>query len=250
MFEWIVEPQAWVALTALTALEVVLGIDNVIFLSILSGRLPPAQQNKARKIGLVAAMLMRIALLFSLSWIMQLQDPLFAVFSEEISCRDLILIGGGLFLIGKSTVEIHHNIEAAEDSRLKTPKVATFASVIVQVMILDLVFSFDSVITAVGMVDHLAVMVIAVIVSVVVMILFVNAIAAFVERHPTFKILALSFLVLIGVALLADGLGLHIPKGYVYVSMAFSVIVELLNMKIRGTSKAPAAGGRPSSGAA
>jgi len=245
MFDWITLREAWIALATLTALEIVLGIDNVIFISILSGRLPPEQQKRARKLGLAAAMLMRIALLFSLSWIMTLEDPLFAVLGEDISGRDLILIAGGLFLIGKSTIEIHHKIEeVGGDSRVEPKAAVTFRSVIVQVMLLDVVFSLDSVITAVGMVEHIAVMVIAVIISVAVMILFVESISSFVERHPTFKILALSFLVLIGVALLAEGLGLHIPKGYVYFSMAFSALVETINLKIR-TGRRARAGTEP-----
>jgi predicted tellurium resistance membrane protein TerC len=238
MFDWIADPQAWIALATLTALEVVLGIDNVIFISILSGRLPEHQQQKARKVGLAAAMLMRVGLLFSLSWIMRLEAALFTAFEEEISGRDLILIVGGLFLIGKSTVEIHHRIEEAGADRVPEPKAATFGAVVAQVMLLDIVFSLDSVITAVGMVEHLAVMVIAVLISVAVMIAFVDSISAFVERHPTFKVLALSFLVLIGVALLGDGLGLHIPKGYIYFAMAFSAGVEFVNLKIRSARRA------------
>jgi predicted tellurium resistance membrane protein TerC len=238
MFDWIADPQAWIALATLTALEVVLGIDNVIFISILSGRLPEHQQQKARKVGLAAAMLMRVGLLFSLSWIMRLEAALFTAFEEEISGRDLILIVGGLFLIGKSTVEIHHRIEEAGADRVPEPKAATFGAVVAQVMLLDIVFSLDSVITAVGMVEHLAVMVIAVLISVAVMIAFVDSISAFVERHPTFKVLALSFLVLIGVALLGDGLGLHIPKGYIYFAMAFSAGVEFVNLRIRSARRA------------
>ena len=238
MFDWIVLPEAWIALATLTALEIVLGIDNVIFISILSGRLPVDQQKRARKIGLAAAMLMRIALLFSLSWIMTLEDPLFAVLGEDISGRDLILIAGGLFLIGKSTLEIHHKIEEVGiDSRVEPKAAVSFRSVIVQVMVLDIVFSLDSVITAVGMVKHIEVMVIAVIISVVVMILFVESISSFVERHPTFKILALSFLVLIGLSLLVEGFGFHIPKGYVYFAMAFSALVETINLKIRSSRR-------------
>jgi predicted tellurium resistance membrane protein TerC len=234
MFDWIADPQAWIALGTLTALEIVLGIDNVIFISILSGRLPAEQQGKARRVGLLAAMVMRIGLLFSLSLIMKLDGALFTVLGEEISGRDLILIGGGLFLLAKSTLEIHHKIEEAGEEQAAPSKAVTFGAVVAQVMVLDLVFSLDSVITAVGMVDQLAVMVIAVVISVAVMVLFVDGISAFVDRHPTFKVLALSFLVLIGVALLGEGLGLHIPKGYVYFAMAFSTGVEVVNLKIRG----------------
>lgn len=233
MFDWFADPQAWIALATLTALEIVLGIDNVIFISILSGRLPPEQQGKARRVGLLAAMVMRIALLFSLSLIMQLEGGLFTVLGEEISGRDLILIAGGLFLLAKSTLEIHHRIEEAGEPQATASKAVTFGAVVAQVMVLDLVFSIDSVITAVGMVEHLSVMVIAVLISVLVMVIFVDGIAAFVDRHPTFKVLALSFLVLIGVALLGEGLGLHIPKGYVYFAMAFSTGVEVVNLKIR-----------------
>lgn len=233
MFDWIADPQAWIALSTLTALEIVLGIDNVIFISILSGRLPADQQGKARRVGLLAAMVMRVALLFSLSLIMRLEGALFTVAGEEISGRDLILIAGGLFLLAKSTLEIHHKIEEAGETHEEPSKAVTFGAVIAQVMLLDLVFSLDSVITAVGMVEHLSVMVVAVLISVGVMVLFVDSISSFVDRHPTFKVLALSFLVLIGVALLGEGLGLHIPKGYVYFAMAFSTGVEVLNLKIR-----------------
>ncbi|MGE0144449.1 MAG: TerC family protein [Planctomycetota bacterium] len=241
MFDWITSTDAWIAFFTLTALEVVLGIDNVIFITILAERLPPERRPAARRIGLLLAMLSRIALLFSLSLIMRMKETLFTVLEREISGRDVVLILGGLFLIGKSTREIHHKIELANSPEERTPKVATFGAVIMQILILDLVFSLDSVITAVGMVDEIGIMIAAVIVAVVVMVTFVNAIARFVERNPTFKVLALSFLILIGVALLGDGLDFHIPKGYVYFAMAFSVAVEMVNLRItRGTRRSSA----------
>jgi predicted tellurium resistance membrane protein TerC len=230
--DWITDPQAWVAFATLTVLEIVLGIDNVIFISILAGKLPPAQQARARRLGLGLAMLMRIALLFSLSWIIRLTAPLFEVLGEEISGRDLVLIVGGLFLLAKSTHEIHEKLEG-EEGRASTRVAASLRSVLIQIVLLDIVFSLDSVITAVGMVDELAVMVVAVIVSVGFMMGFAGPISDFVDRHPTVKMLALSFLLLIGVALIAEGLDQHIPKGYIYFAMAFSVGVELLNLRVR-----------------
>jgi predicted tellurium resistance membrane protein TerC len=230
--DWITDPQAWVAFATLTVLEIVLGIDNVIFISILAGKLPAAQQARARRLGLGLAMLMRIALLFSLSWIIRLTEPLFQVLGEEISGRDLVLIVGGLFLLAKSTHEIHDKLEG-EEGHASTRVAASLRSVLIQIVLLDIVFSLDSVITAVGMVDELAVMVIAVIVSVGFMMGFAGPISDFVDRHPTVKMLALSFLLLIGVALVAEGLDQHIPKGYIYFAMAFSVGVELLNLRVR-----------------
>jgi predicted tellurium resistance membrane protein TerC len=230
--DWITDPQAWVAFATLTVLEIVLGIDNVIFISILAGKLPAAQQARARRLGLGLAMLMRIALLFSLSWIIRLTAPLFEVLGEEISGRDLVLIVGGLFLLAKSTHEIHEKLEG-EEGRASTRVAASLRSVLIQIVLLDIVFSLDSVITAVGMVDELAVMVVAVIVSVGFMMGFAGPISDFVDRHPTVKMLALSFLLLIGVALIAEGLDQHIPKGYIYFAMAFSVGVELLNLRVR-----------------
>jgi predicted tellurium resistance membrane protein TerC len=230
--DWITDPQAWVAFATLTVLEIVLGIDNVIFISILAGKLPAAQQARARRLGLGLAMLMRIALLFSLSWIIRLTEPLFQVLGEEISGRDLVLIVGGLFLLAKSTHEIHDKLEG-EEGHASTRVAASLRSVLIQIVLLDIVFSLDSVITAVGMVDELAVMVIAVIVSVGFMMRFAGPISDFVDRHPTVKMLALSFLLLIGVALVAEGLDQHIPKGYIYFAMAFSVGVELLNLRVR-----------------
>ncbi len=221
-----------VALLTLTLLEIVLGIDNIVFISILTGKLPPEQQPRAWRLGLFLAMFMRIGLLLALSWVMSLTSPLFAPFGHEISGRDLILLLGGLFLVGKATWEIHDKLEGGDDHS-PTRAAASFASVLVQIMLLDIVFSLDSVITAVGMANHLYVMVAAVVVSIGVMLLFASAIGAFVESHPTIKMLALSFLILIGVLLVADGLGQHIPKGYVYFAMAFSLGVEMLNLKLR-----------------
>ena len=230
--EWITDPQAWVAFATLTVLEIVLGIDNVVFISILAGKLPKEQQARARRLGLGLAMLMRIALLFSLTWIIRLTAPLFEVLGQEISGRDLVLIVGGLFLLAKSTHEIHDKLEG-EEGRASTRVAPSLRSVLIQIVLLDIVFSLDSVITAVGMVDELAVMIAAVVVAVGFMMVFARPISEFVDRHPTVKMLALSFLLLIGVALIAEGLDQHIPKGYIYFAMAFSVGVELLNLRIR-----------------
>ncbi|MDZ7268996.1 MAG: TerC family protein [candidate division KSB1 bacterium] len=235
---WLTDPQAWVALVTLTALEIVLGIDNIIFISILAGKLPQAQQPRARTLGLGLAMLSRIALLFSLTWVMHLTRPLFTVFRNEISGRDLILILGGLFLLAKSTHEIHNKLEGEEAHG--APRVrAAFLGVLVQIMLLDIVFSLDSVITAIGMANHLAIMVAAVVIAVGFMMLFAGAISDFVHRRPTVKMLALSFLLLIGVTLIADGLDQHIPKGYIYFAMAFSVFVEMLNLRLRSREVQP-----------
>jgi predicted tellurium resistance membrane protein TerC len=230
--EWIADPQVWIALTTLTVLEIVLGIDNVVFISILAGKLPPEERAKARRIGLSLAMLTRIALLLSLGWVIRLTAPLFTVVGQEISGRDLILLGGGLFLLAKSTHEIHDKLEGEAGHSSKRVRVS-FGSVIVQILLLDIVFSLDSVITAVGMVEQVAVMIAAVVIAVGFMLAFAGPISAFVERHPTIKMLALSFLLLIGVALIAEGLDLHIPKGYIYFAMAFSVFVEILNLRLR-----------------
>ncbi len=236
--EWITDPAIWIAFATLTALEIVLGIDNVIFISILAGKLPPGQREKARIIGLSLAMIMRIILLFLLSWIVRLTAPLFELFTQEISGRDLILIGGGLFLLAKSTHEIHDNLEGEHGS--KAEKVAaTLGGVLIQIMLLDVVFSLDSVITAVGMVNQIEVMVAAVVVAIGFMLLFSGYIAAFVEKHPTIKMLALAFLILIGVTLIAEGFEQHISKGYIYFAMAFSVMVEILNIKMRGRAEKP-----------
>ena len=236
MFEWIFLPEAWIALATLTALEVVLGIDNIIFISILVGRLPEHQRQKARQIGLLLAMGMRIALLLSIVWVMGLTEPLFEVLGYAFSGRDLILFFGGLFLLGKSTLEIHHSLEGVEESKT-TGKAATFGAIITQIAVIDIVFSLDSVITAVGLVDYVAVMIIAVVVAVLMMMLAAKAIGDFVDRHPTIKMLALSFLILIGFTLMGEGLGFHVPKGYVYFAMAFSLIVELLNIRVRKRNK-------------
>jgi len=236
--DWITSPEAWVAFGTLLALEIVLGVDNVIFISILAGKLPPSQRAKARYVGLGLAMIMRLLLVFSLSWLIRLTAPLFTVFEQEISGRDLILIVGGLFLLAKSTHEIHQKLEGAEGSA--SARVApTFTGVIVQILLLDVVFSLDSVITAVGMVDRIGIMVAAVIGAVIVMISFAGAIAGFVERHPTVKMLALSFLLLIGMTLMAEGFDQHISKGYIYSAMAFSVFVEMLNLKVGRAAPAP-----------
>ncbi len=234
--EWLTNPEIWIALLTLTALEIVLGIDNIIFISILAGKLPASQQAKARQTGLGAAMFMRILLLLSIAWIIKLTAPLFTVLGQEISGRDLILLIGGLFLLGKSTFEIHDKLEGEEGH--ESTKVATsFISVIIQIMLLDIVFSLDSVITAVGMVEEVGVMIAAVIIAVGVMMMAAGSISRFVENHPTIKILALSFLLLIGMSLVAESLDRHIPKGYIYFAMAFSVFVEVLNINMRRKSK-------------
>jgi predicted tellurium resistance membrane protein TerC len=225
-------PEILIALATLTFLEIVLGVDNIIFISILSGKLPPAQQPKARRIGLLLAMCTRILLLFSLAWVIRLTAPLFNVLGQEISGRDLILILGGLFLLAKSTHEIHDRLEG-EEGHSSAKAASSFASVLIQIALLDIVFSLDSVITAVGMVDHVSVMIVAVVISVLIMMLAAEPISAFVHRHPTVKMLALSFLLLIGMSLLAEGFDHHIPKGYVYFAMGFSVFVEAMNLRIR-----------------
>jgi predicted tellurium resistance membrane protein TerC len=230
--DFLTDPQIWIALATLTFLEIVLGVDNIIFISILSGKLPAGQQPRARRIGLLGAMLTRILLLFSLAWIIRLTAPWFTVLGQAISGRDLILIGGGLFLIGKSTYEIHDKLEG-EEGHASRKAASSFASVIVQIMLLDVVFSLDSVITAVGMVDELWVMVTAVVVAVAIMMLAAEPISAFVHRHPTVKMLALSFLLLIGMSLLLEGFDQHIPKGYIYFAMGFSVFVEMINLRLR-----------------
>ena len=233
--DWLTDPTAWVALITLTALEIVLGIDNIVFIAILAGKLPQKQQVRARTVGLALAMITRIALLFSITLIMKLTEPLFTIFRIEISGRDIILIAGGLFLLAKSTLEVHANLEGGEvrgNQDVKRAKV-TFGSVIVQIMLLDIVFSLDSVITAIGLAQQLAVMVAAIVIAVIVMMLVSGTISDFVDRHPTIKMLALSFLLLIGVALVGEGLDLHIPKGYIYFAMAFSTFVEILNLRMR-----------------
>ncbi|MGH8702973.1 MAG: TerC family protein [Burkholderiales bacterium] len=230
--EWLSDPQAWIALVTLTALEIVLGVDNIIFISILVGRLPEAQRPRARTLGLAFAMFTRIALLLSLAWVMTLTAPLFSLVGKEISGRDLILIGGGLFLLWKSVHEIHNSLEGEEQEQAAAVR-AGFAAVIVQIAIIDIVFSLDSVITAVGMVEQVPIMVLAIVAAVGVMMFAAGPIGEFVDRHPTVKMLALSFLMLVGVALIAEGWGYHIPKGYIYFAMAFSVAVEMLNIRMR-----------------
>ena len=226
------DPQAWIALATLTALEIVLGVDNIIFISILVGRLPEHQRNFARRLGLGLAMGTRILLLLSLAWIMTLTQPLFTLAGREFSGRDLILIGGGLFLLWKSVHEIHNSLEGAVDSQGVSAK-AGFAAVLAQIAVLDIVFSFDSVITAVGMVDKVEVMIAAIVIAVLVMMFAARSIGDFVDRHPTIKMLALSFLIMVGMALVAEGFDFHVPKGYIYFAMAFSVAVEMLNIRVR-----------------
>ena len=238
--EWLADPHAWIALLTLTALEIVLGVDNIVFISILVGRLPEQQRQRARVLGLAFAMLTRIGLLLSLAWIMTLTEPLFSipVLGRDVSGRDLILVGGGLFLLWKSVHEIHGSLEGEEEEQAAGAVHAGFVAIIIQIAIIDIVFSLDSVITAVGMVDEVAIMVIAIVIAVGVMMFSAKAIGEFVDRHPTVKMLALSFLILIGVALVAEGGGYHIPKGYIYFAMAFSVAVEMLNLRLRARKEA------------
>jgi predicted tellurium resistance membrane protein TerC len=231
--DWLTSPEIWIALLTLTALEIVLGIDNIVFISILAGKLPEHQQGPARRLGLGLALFTRILLLFSLSWIIRLTAPLFTVLRQEISGRDLILILGGLFLLAKATYEIHERLEG-EEAHGSSVATASFGPVIVQILLLDVVFSLDSVITAVGMVDEVPVMIAAVMIAVGIMMVSAGTISGFVNRHPTVKMLALSFLLLIGVSLLAEGFDQHISKGYIYFAMAFSVFVEMLNLAARG----------------
>ncbi len=236
---WLYDPQTWLALITLTALEIVLGIDNIIFISILTGKLPQQQRPKAQRVGLALAMITRLLLLFSLTWIMRLTEPFFSILGHGVSGRDIILIVGGLFLLAKSTMEIHDKLEGEEQHSSGATGSATFKGIIIQIMFLDIIFSLDSVITAVGMASQLAVMATAVVLAVGVMMFFAGAVSAFVDRHPTIKVLALSFLLLIGVSLVADGLSFHIPKGYIYFAMAFSVLVEMINLKVRKNAAQP-----------
>ena len=231
LFAWITDPNAWLALGTLTLLEIVLGIDNIIFLSLVVAKLPTAQRAHARRIGLMGAMVMRLALLASIAWVVKLTNPLFTVLGQEISFRDLILLLGGLFLIWKASKEIHESIEGEEEG-LKT-NVHSFLGAIVQIMLLDIIFSLDSVITAVGMADHVPVMVLAIMIAVFIMMFAAKSIGDFVDNHPTIKMLALSFLTLVGFALMAEGMDLHIPKGYIYFAMAFSLVVEMINIRLR-----------------
>jgi predicted tellurium resistance membrane protein TerC len=254
------DPQNWIALATLSALEIVLGIDNIIFISILVARLPRERQKAAWNTGLVWAMLMRVGLLFTLAWIARLTRPLFEVLNTEISGRDLILMAGGLFLLGKSTLEIHHKLEGQGDEEMLARPAASFAAVIAQIIVMDLIFSLDSVITAIGMSNRLPIMVAAVALAVAVMMLFARAVGAFVDRHPTVQMLALSFLLLIGLSLVAEGLDHHIPKGYLYFAMSFSAFVEMLNLRLRRPRTPPVKlkdsfhpprdGGRPRDGGA
>lgn len=231
--EWIANPQIWVSLLTLVALEIVLGIDNLVFIAILSEKLPEHRRKLARRVGLLFALGTRLLLLLTLTWLMGLNETLFKVFDHGVSGRDIILLVGGMFLIAKATFEIHDKIEGEEEEGSKTKAVASFMAVVVQIAILDIVFSLDSVITAVGMAEHLEVMVAAIIIAVGVMIIAAEPVSAFINAHPTVKMLALSFLILIGVALVADGIGFHIPKGYIYFAMGFSVLVEFLNLMVR-----------------
>jgi predicted tellurium resistance membrane protein TerC len=240
MFEWISDPQIWISLLTLTALEVVLGIDNIIFISILAGKLPVEQQKKARQIGLSLALITRVLLLLSLTWLMGMTQPLVTlpILGRELSGRDIILLVGGLFLIGKSVVEVHEKLEGDDGHEGAAKRRAAFVSVIIQILLLDIVFSLDSVITAVGMADKVAVMIAAVVIALGFMLVFAGTISDFVNRHPTVKMLALSFLILIGVTLVGESLGRHIPKGYIYFSMTFALAVEMLNLKLRSKQKA------------
>jgi predicted tellurium resistance membrane protein TerC len=238
MFEWLARPDAWIALGTLTALEIVLGVDNIIFISVLVTRLPKKQRVFARRLGLGLAMIARLGLLFSISWVMNLTEPWLMVFSQAISGRDLILIGGGLFLLAKATVEIHYSLEGTEKSD-SAVVVANLGMVLVQIALLDIVFSLDSVITAVGLVEQVSIMATAIILAVVVMLMAAKSIGDFVEAHPTIKILALSFLILVGVTLIVEGFDVHVPKGYIYFAMAFSVTVEMLNIRMRRKRAVP-----------
>ncbi|MCW5774610.1 MAG: TerC family protein [Rhodospirillaceae bacterium] len=230
--DWIANPDIWLSLLTLTALEIVLGIDNLVFIAILAGKLPAERQALARRLGLALALITRLALLFTLSWLAGLTAPLFSVLGEGISWRDIVLIGGGAFLIAKATFEIHHNVEAGEEAAPKR-RAGSLVGVVIQIALIDIVFSFDSVITAVGMAQHIEVMVAAIVISIAVMIVAAGPVSGFIDRHPTLKMLALAFLILIGTMLVADGIGFHVPKGYIYFAMAFACLVEGLNMLVR-----------------
>ena len=236
---WITSPEHWIALLTLTALEIVLGIDNIIFIAILSAKLPAAVQNRARLIGLSIAMVTRVLLLLSITWIMRLTKPLFSLLDRDFSGRDLILIAGGLFLLAKSTLEIHDKLEGEEHEHKTARGASKFAAVVFQIVVLDIVFSLDSVITAIGLSNHLMIMITAVVIAVIFMMAFSKSISDFVDKHPTIRMLALSFLLLIGISLVGEGLSFHIPKGYIYFAMAFSVGVEMLNLRIRGKGEKP-----------
>ena len=243
--DWLTDPQVWASLLTLTALEIVLGIDNLIFIAILADRLPEHQRNRARRLGLALALFVRLGLLASISWIFGLTAPIFELFSHDFSWRDLILIGGGLFLLFKGTREIHERIEGDDEEEGSHRGRASFTGVIIQILVLDIVFSLDSVITAVGMANHLWVMATAVIIAVIIMLLAAGPVSGFVNRHPTVKMLALSFLLLIGMTLLADGVGFHLPKGYIYAAIAFSILVEFLNQLAARRRRLLAVTGRP-----
>ncbi len=243
--DWLSDPSAWAGLLTLTALEIVLGMDNIIFISLLASKLPEAEQSKARRLGLGGAFVSRLGLLLGISWVVRLTAPLFAVAGVEVSGRDLILIGGGLFLIGKATWEIHGTLEGEEHTDAGSRVRASLVQVVLQIALIDIVFSLDSVITAVGMVDQVSIMVTANVIALGIMLVAADPVGGFVERHPTVKMLALAFLVLIGTNLVAEGLGQHIPKGYTYFAMAFSVGVELLNIRLRGRSAQPPGGATP-----
>lgn len=238
MFAWLASPEAWIALGTLTALEIVLGIDNIIFISVLVGRLPAEKRNFARNLGLGLAMLTRLALLFSIVWVSNLIQPWFTILGQEISGRDIILIGGGLFLLAKATHEIHNSLEGIEEEKPKL-KTVKMAPVLFQIALLDIVFSLDSVITAVGLAQHISIMAIAIIIAVGTMLFAAKPIANFVDAHPTIKILALSFLILVGVTLIVEGFDVHVPKGYIYFAMAFSMAVEMLNLRLRKKQTKP-----------
>jgi predicted tellurium resistance membrane protein TerC len=237
--EWLTDPNAWIALLTLTVLEIVLGIDNIVFISVLAGRLPKEEQARARQVGLAAALFMRIGLLLTISWVIGLTQPLFNLLGFEFSGRDVILIGGGVFLLAKATTEIHHSLEGGEEERGAEVRVTSFASVIIQIALLDIVFSLDSVITAVGMADDIPVMIAAIVIAIVVMLIASGPLSRFVDEHPTVKMLALSFLLLIGMSLVAEGFDVHIPKGYIYFAMGFSVFVEVLNLRLRRRHSPP-----------
>ncbi|MEJ2544651.1 MAG: TerC family protein [Calditrichaceae bacterium] len=232
MFEWILSPEAWLALTTLTALEIILGIDNIIFITILVGRLPKDRRKFARRTGLVLAMLTRLALLFCIAWVVTLKEPWFTILSQEISGKDIIMIGGGLFLIAKATHEIHMSLEGTEEKR-SVAKVMKLSTILIQISLLDIIFSLDSVITAVGLAQHISIMAIAIVISVLIMMFAAEGIGKFVDSHPTIKMLALSFLIMVGFTLIAEGFDVHVPKGYIYFAMLFSVGVEMLNLKVR-----------------
>ncbi len=232
MFDWIANPDIWLSLVTLTALEIVLGIDNLVFIAILAGKLPAHRQKLARQLGLAVALLTRLALLFTLSWLAGLTKPLFVVFGEGVSWRDIVLIGGGLFLIAKAVIEVHHKVESAAEEAAPAPR-GSFVGVVIQIALVDIVFSFDSVLTAVGMAQHIEVMVAAIVISMALMLVAAGPVSDFVNRHPTIKMLALAFLILIGTMLTAEGMGFHIPKGYIYFAMAFAILVEALNMLVR-----------------